>query len=590
LSYHALSPDDVSALEAAIDRAYEATPLPAQEYYKAAWTILSVSEDLFLGVTDVQTFLMLRDSLPPELASGEHLSTKLNHALNSTKFAIRQALNLLRTRLQPAKGAIDYVFHRDEEKVSALKTLFPNSEQYAEAHRQFVSYHKGFLRVIKHTDDSIEFAEPPETRPYAMLENLCWSEWSRLPDGDQNRTAIDVLIKVLNCHGDAKHVAESIKKASKAKNGKLQYTFITRLAVQVQSLLPERRWLIPDVWEFPWGTSAEILGVYRALCARSIYHLASVHYQAQGSRLLENGINQVCLTIPTKKLIGDLTRVSGVDPVKVEEIVSILTYGTGLTNPDPALQPIIPVGPDMVATPAHLITSSNYERNFLSLQIRLRPDSFDAASEIFEKMMTTELLNPLQVRFPIVRRNFRVPNGAQGEEVDIIVVDPEAGTIILFELAWMLSPGDVEEVINRIRVCRGKVVQLHRKVEAGRQFLRVLLERLGLRGQASWSINGIVVIDGFGGTPPDPAFKIPLVPQPVLITVLRHLKQASLLHTLLLSEDWLPREGRDFRTHSRSSEVLGCSMRQSFFELGPEKYFEGTIPRMAASTDMRPER
>ena len=139
----------------------------------------------------------------------------------------------------------------------------------------------------------------------------------------------------------------------------------------------------------------------RALCARSIYHLASVHFQAQASRLHGNGVDQVCLTLPASELIADLARASGTIPTKVAEIVSVLTYGTGLTTPDPALQPIIPVGPKAVAAPAHLIASANYERNLLSLHTRLQPESFNAESSVFETVMTNELLGPCKNVSPL---------------------------------------------------------------------------------------------------------------------------------------------------------------------------------------------
>jgi hypothetical protein len=198
-------------------------------------------------------------------------------------------------------------------------------------------------------------------------------------------------------------------------------------------------------------------------------------------------------------------------------------------------------------------------------------------------MMTRELERALRERFPVVKTDFDIPDGGEGEQVDILVADPPSRAMLLLELRWMLSPGDLQEVVNRIEACDEKVAQLKRKLKAGRDFLRDLLQKLQLGEPTGWSILGVVIIDGFGGTPPDPESSIPLVPQPVLIALLKHLTAPSRLHPLLLSGDWLPREGRDFQTHYKSSEVLGSNMRQTFFQIGPQNYFEQTLPEMAAA-------
>jgi hypothetical protein len=151
----------------------------------------------------------------------------------------------------------------------------------------------------------------------------------------------------LNHQGPAKPVADAIAKKTKVVKGKLNYTFITTLAAQLQSLLPQRSWLIPDDWTFPWGTAADTLSLYRALCVRSIYHIVAIHFQVEKSALTDNSIRQMCLTLPAGTLMEDLVRASGLPPAKAAPIVSALTYGTGMTNPDPALQPIIPVGPGL---------------------------------------------------------------------------------------------------------------------------------------------------------------------------------------------------------------------------------------------------
>ena len=203
-----LSRDEVVALEGEIDGAYEATPLPAMSYHKAVWAVLSVSEDILRTVADAQTFLQVRDELPEELKSGEHLSLKISDKLDGTKFALNEAIKSFRARLQRLPGRPKLTFEADDEKVAAFNFL-SHSESYANAVRKFLGFHKGIIRVLKHDDHSAEFVESPESRPYSLLENLCWPERKRAA-GDEKQSAIDVLVTELNSFADPNSIGREV--------------------------------------------------------------------------------------------------------------------------------------------------------------------------------------------------------------------------------------------------------------------------------------------------------------------------------------------------------------------------------------------
>jgi hypothetical protein len=127
MSAQVLTRDEVAALESTIDQAYASTPPPASTYYRAAWILLSFSEDVFRSAIHAQTFLNLRDSLPVELRSGDHLNLKISDQIDKTKFALHQALNLLRKTLKPETDRIDYTFRSGDEPaaLSAAATNRP---------------------------------------------------------------------------------------------------------------------------------------------------------------------------------------------------------------------------------------------------------------------------------------------------------------------------------------------------------------------------------------------------------------------------------------------------------------------------------
>jgi hypothetical protein len=134
------------------------------------------------------------------------------------------------------------------------------------------------------------------------------------------------------------------------------------------------------------------------LQAVSVYHLLSVHF-ASIRRLKDWGADQICLNTEARRLNADLARISGLPIRTVEAVTDALTLGSGTTTPDPALQPLLPVGDGRLAVPGSVILSSNWSRNILSLHARVAEDSFNANSAAFEQTMISVLAPELPARF-----------------------------------------------------------------------------------------------------------------------------------------------------------------------------------------------
>jgi hypothetical protein len=158
-------------------------------------------------------------------------------------------------------------------------------------------------------------------------------------------------------------------KRAKLKKGRIHYQLVRRFARElfeefnVTPSLPFKNWV------FPWATMPEAQSYFAALQAVSAYHLLSVHF-ASIRRLKGWGVDQICLNTETRRLNADLARISGLPIRTVEALTDALTLGTGTTTPDPALQPLVPVGDARLAVPGSAILSSRWSRNMLSLRAR----------------------------------------------------------------------------------------------------------------------------------------------------------------------------------------------------------------------------
>jgi hypothetical protein len=167
------------------------------------------------------------------------------------------------------------------------------------------------------------------------------------------------------------------------------------------------------------------------------------------------------------------------------------------------------------------------------------------------------------------------------EEIDLLLIDEAARSILLGELRWMLQPGDVREVLNRKRVVREKVTQARRKLAGARAATEEVLRKLGLPSGA-WTINAVVIIDGFGGTASDHPKEIPVVPREVFIRVVDAALDLEHAHAVMSTPLWLPREGVDFEQHWEPTTICGVPFNRPGTDIGDRSYIWESLQRYLA--------
>jgi hypothetical protein len=423
----------------------------------------------------------------------------------------------------------------------AQKLLFAGID-YSVASQICASAYEGSC-AVEESDDVFAIAEVGDRLDarYGSLEAM------RQSAGDPTfaHSALFWLWVVEEAHRPA--VILEIMNSTALKRRRIVYEYDHLRAYALAQSMAQAPVLIPDDWTFSWGGKHETMLLLNSLSVRVLYHLVAVQFGAQRYQLKGGAEHDLCLVQSTEKWVEDIEVFSQVEVKKVAEFVRVLTYGTGSNFPDQALQPLVPLGSNLLGLGPLGWLSSNADRNLLSLQARLDSRAMDRQSHLFERRMTSELLAELQRKWQRSAANLTLALRSSREELDILVCEPETKTVIVLELRWMLPPADPREVQARKSVCWQKVEQVRRKVTAVASSLKpAMLAAFDLDIDADgWTVQGMVVVEGFGGAK-SPDNGIPVVPDWVLKASIQASASLRQLAQWARSLDWLPMEGREF--------------------------------------------
>lgn len=516
-------------LEVALDRTYFRHPLPHPNRVLATWYCLTAAED-----AQRNFFTKVGAEMP---------IGRMIFYLDKYKYSMRCALDRIAKETQDRTWA--EVPRRVVPKlyVVAAHLMFAGID-YSLASQICGALHTGTATAVKDADAwRVCVDESHHDKAYGALELL----------GVAKPRAVDFAILVFHWIRNPSATPKAVKQIAESvfvKKRLIAYQYRQDLAMELAPHIPQPPHLIPEDWQFAWGGRAEVTLLLNALSLRCIYHIVAVHFGSGVHRLRGGGESSIVLVLSREQLIADLELMSSLDRTPIRAFVDSLTWGRGTNTPDPALQPLIPIGSGVFAIPCVHLLSSSQERNLLSLMARTQTQAFDAQSQLFEHDMITSLLASSRPAGVELRSNVRLRIDGCEEEIDMLLIDERGRRLLVCELRWMLGPGDPREVQNRKKECLKKVGQVRRKVErvstrAGVAAARALGCKVEGDSIDGWVTTGVVLIDGFGGTR-SPDAKYPIMPVALFE---RALGEASSLEALALwceGLSWLPREGKHF--------------------------------------------
>lgn len=565
-----LSKTEVKAIESNLDAQFEATPLPTSDLNTARWLVCLINEDL-------SRFALLEIAKSWHLPDARPLQTAFVHRLDHYKYALRHALELCAKRLP--KTEVCGPIPTTEKNYTSAAHLHEAAGEFADATRIFSSFYANSIDLfVNHKTGMVQPSRDYRTSQYGSLEFLL------LADVEE----VSPILYIMALFGGPAYEIPAIESttiwpreihqivnAVRLKQGRLKYQLITNFARHLYEHFNVRPSWAPPNWVFPWSSMPEAQRYFAALQTISAYNLISIHFGGERNSLEGCGIDQICLGVDACKLNSDIERISGLRADVVAATTRALTLGSGTETPDPALQPLVPIGCNRFAVPGTVVLSSNWLRNMLALHARVDEESFNRGSSVFEHSMIPTLTARLPLRFPCYTSVY-VPTFYEAEEVDLILIDEQAGSILFGELRWMLQPGDVREVLNRKKAIKDKVSQARRKVAGARAALPKVLKKLGLP-PGSWKINGVVIIEGFGGSPSDDPKVIPVIPHDVFVEIVARCPNLEHAHAAMCTSLWLPRDGIDFRSTWERVTICGIPFNRPGLGAGPKSYMKTSL-------------
>jgi len=522
---------EIHAAEDKVDQGWRSTPLPKNELDQCLYQLFTHSEDLqrfAIMSSDLNAYISIHDGI---------------------KYALRTALLLVSKQ---ASAVSDAPFSVDWVAYKASSNFLEVADRYEAASLAFALFwKKAATCTIK--DDTFVFTPTEPEGPHVVLD-LIVSEHMTPPP-------LETIIMWLTSQTRPPPAVQSIKRTTiHLPNGRLDYSFVPKLAYQLSQQLPKGTPLLPPAWkawDVPSGTLRRILHALRVRCA---YHLLAINQGAGRFRIQGGGVDDLLLIMSGDALQDNIVRLLPEDASAISEVIRVLTYGTGTETPDPALQPIIPLRDDLVALPCHFILASSLQRNLLTLQARVRRTEFDAQSHLFEEGMLQDIRKLLRTSSLVWRDTI----GSKGGEIDLVLGQQGSSVLVILELKWFIPAGDRDEVQHRRKAVTLGASQLRKKCSAVLRDLEHFKTLLGLTSPIE-CIQGAVVCEGFTYPTTEPC-----IPFSIVKKLLRERHTLTKLADFIKNQPWLPIEGEHFNTVPHAHELGGVTFSWPGYQLTPK--------------------
>jgi hypothetical protein len=519
--------EDLNALEARVDAWRASIAIPSWTLERARWNLLSVTEDsLRLRVLSVRRGAM-------EIEQYQQLIDDQKYTL---KYALAHVAGLLPAPLRDRPNL------NEETEYKAALGLLKAHDEFNDAMAAFSGARAGTVRCYRQPDGRYWF------RNAGLFER-------QANDIIESRTAISdatplaLIFQFLFADDDElpSALARCVRRL-RTSTSEYRPRIGEEVIDELDAILGARRTVIPPNWSSSLGTGVQLARSFRTLSLVAVAHIVAVSNAALGAAR-----NQQPNGWHVRWLLGEATANwltnamgsrGGVSMVAARELLQLLTYGSGTTSPDPALQFFFPLRAGLIAIPWFVYATCNAQRNFLALLARARRQEFNAASDAFEDNMVADLREALRGKSWRSRISSFIPGERAAGEVDVILLDPQSSFVLVVELRWFLEPSEVTEVVERERAGREKAAQARRKREAARRALTTILAEEGIDTSGVWTVEAIAVFDNYLPTPQEE--DLPFASFRAFVSGIDRESHLRRLYEWIRLGDWLPRRDEHF--------------------------------------------
>lgn len=429
--------DELRAAEREVDLSYKGSPLMSMSRSQAAWLILAECEEIHMRLWS------------NDATTVHDIHATADTTINLAKWPMRW----LWKECDPSDA-----LHRryDRDLYEASKTLASLGERYLDYEVVFTYASEGLL-TLELTDRRIVPTGP-------LRSDTRWDAYDRLVDGTEKSFGDSLEAQFFETVSD---LMPAIAGAVRVNKNRFQYEYDESTMDKALSLAEST---LDDQFRLPlsWKLTRYQLGDYKVVL-QFIVALSWIHFCARRVAASRGcfGYTNSLVEVEKAKMVGRVCDRLGQDRRMVRYVLQDLTFGErGMNNPDIALQPLVPLGPQKLAWAPALLTSSAVERNLMVLMNRF-PEGKRAYASLSEQR---EELMRRTIRRGLKKLGFRfwsgnVPNWGDASEVDLAIIDDETRCCIILELKSFIAPADPREVFQKAREIERGVGQVERRKE-----------------------------------------------------------------------------------------------------------------------------
>jgi hypothetical protein len=488
---------ELRAVEQTFDNAYRSNPLLGAQRTTATWTLLSVFEDM-----------IALPLLGPNSANVQTSSHRENLLINGLKHALRWV------RECPTDGRLQSRYNDD--RYGHASDLLMLGSRYDTIVTIFTYANRGYCNLTLDGDCVVP-------APLIDAEDACYYAYNRFLQADSepwSPPSTD-LLRLLD------EIAESVIVLDHGFRVPITPRLIAKVT-QEQRPAIDRRFQLPGDWCTTRYSFADFQSVYSAFSAIAAVHLnARLIAVQRGAESL--GFDGAVIIYNVNELHSRIRRYTRLGGDTISAVVEDLTYGSrGVSSPDPALQPLVPVGNDTLLISPSLILCSSPERNHCVLL-----NSIPAERKVYAALVDRkEAITRKRIVAATAGKGYRSYHGmAAGHQIDLALIDDRSEAVLILELKWFIGPDEVGEILARNEELRAGVCQVKTRLSAFGDGTVAIQTRLGVA--SSFKFSGAVVSQNWIGSWAVQDKAVPIVS-------LCHFEKALVeFDTLTAVSDWL---------------------------------------------------
>ena len=517
---------ELRKIEKEIDNYYKFNPLANLPLATAAWSLLSFAENRML-----------------EEYSNQISSQDIGIIVDNLLYELRYPMQWLYFACEHS-GKISSAHNHEVERLQddrASRDLLKLGKKY----QSFVSAYT----YASHGWIDLELKGSTIQPTWNFLTGIEYEAYNRLIKPQKSQQSLssvdfDYLPLLRNA------ILQSLKVQGSRFRYKLNPRMVSDTIKAYSRPLLDEAFSLPSDWQFTRYTLGDFRKVFEAISA-----IAFIHTQARRMAFDREclGYDDSIYAPTCHELLNRVVRYSRVSESVVRSIFDDLTYANkDISHPDPALQPLIKLNPEVYGIMPHLWFCCSAERNLMALFNKLSSEKAIYAKLVDQK---EELMRG---RFfsGVSDKGFRLICGNVSglPDIDLAIIMDDEKACLLLELKWFIDPAEPREIMEKSEEIAKGISQVRQLKQAFANNHQPLLNKLKI--DSSYRLEGVVVSENWIGHAQVQTPEIPVIQVDHLFEKLKATESLGSAMEWLKNRKYLPKEGEHF-TAPKANTTIG---------------------------------